>query len=64
MNLKRVSVRNEILIRRDLTVLNIISHVNTKCRSGLKLNPDSCKLPLIPLLVQSIQFYLILMYVL
>ena len=28
-DLKRVSIRNEIFIRRDLTILNSISHVNT-----------------------------------
>ena len=27
MNLKRVSIRNEIYIRRDLSILNSISHV-------------------------------------
>ena len=28
-NLKRVSIRNEIFIRRDLSILNSVSHVNT-----------------------------------
>ena len=46
MNLKRISIRNEIFMHRDLSIISSISHVNTKCRSGLKLNPDSCKLPL------------------
>ena len=52
MNLERVTIRNEILIRRDFSILNSISHVKhelamiwSKCRSGLKLNPYSCKLP-------------------
>ena len=36
MNLKRILIRNEIFIDRDLSILN----------SRLKLNPDSCKLPL------------------
>ena len=29
MNLKQVSIRNEIFIRCDLSILNSISHVNT-----------------------------------
>ena len=29
MNLERVSIRNEILFRRDLSIMNSISHVNT-----------------------------------
>ena len=50
-NLKRVSIRNEIFIRRDLSILNSINlpckhELSLECRSGLKLNPDSCKLPL------------------
>ena len=50
MNLKQVSIRNEIFIRRDLSVFNSVSHackheLSLKCRSGLKLNQDSCKLP-------------------
>ena len=28
MNLKRVSIRNKILIRHDLLILNLISHVD------------------------------------
>ena len=51
MNLKRVSIRNEIFFRRHLSLLNSISHqckreLRLKCRSGLKLNLDSCELPL------------------
>ena len=34
------------MIYRDLPILNPIE-VNSKCRLGLKLNSDSCKLPLI-----------------
>ena len=48
MNLKRVSIRNEILIR-DVSIINSISckhELNLKCRSGLKLSLDSRKLPL------------------
>ena len=50
MNLKRVSIRNEIFIRRGLSILNSIYlpckyELSLKCRSGLKLNPDSCELP-------------------
>ena len=91
MNLKRVSIRNEIFIRRGRSILNsgyvhtvtflhgfVLFHnpkgipiyfqtiendaktlpcahslnlpskheLSLKCRSGLKLNPDSCKPPL------------------
>ena len=49
MNLKRVLIRNEIFIRRDLSIpqLNLLCkhELSLKCRLGLKLNPDSCKLP-------------------
>ena len=42
-------VGNEILIYRNLSILNSISQVksglNLKYHSGLKISPDSCKLP-------------------
>ena len=47
MNLKRVSIRNEIFIRFNPQLNLPCKHkLSLKCRSGLKLNPDSCKLPL------------------
>ena len=52
MNLKRLSIWNEIFIRRDLSMkfnpqlsLPCKDELSLKCLSGLKLNPDSCKLP-------------------
>ena len=55
MNLKRVSIRNEIFIRRDLSILHSIPHVGlntdwivSQVSFGIETNPDSCKLPLKP----------------
>ena len=59
MNLKRVSIRNEILIR-DVSIINSIScknELNLKCRSGLKLSLDSRKLPLAYLIFNPDDFY-------
>ena len=43
MNLERVSIQKGFLIYCKLSLS--CKHVpNLKCRSGLKLNPDSCRL--------------------
>ena len=51
---KTVLIRNEILIYRDLSILNWISYIETNwIRSGFELNLDLCEVPNRPARNQS-----------